>query len=194
MLIPTVIEKSRGGERAYDIYSRLLKDRIIFVSGDIEQHMANTIIAQMMFLEKESPTEDIQIFVNSYGGNLDSGLAIVDTMNFIQPNVTTTCVGVAASAGALILAAGEKGKRSALPNARVLIHQPLGGVQGQARDLDLYAKEILKQREQVNKLLASYTGRDAKQIEQDSDRDKWFSAKEAKTYGLIDKVVKAKRK
>lgn len=192
-LIPTVIEKTRAGERAYDIYSRLLKDRIVFVSGHVEQEMANTVIAQLLFLEKENPKEDIQMFVNTYGGDVTAGLAIVDTMRFIQPAVNTTCVGVAASMGSVILAAGAKGKRFALPNSRILIHQPLGGTEGQAQDIALYAEEILKTRKTINKLLSEFTGKTEKELEADSDRDKWFSAEEARKYGIIDKVVSKQR-
>lgn len=189
ILIPTVIEKERNGERAYDIYSRLLKDRIIFVTGTVEQHMANTIIAQLLFLEKENPKADIQMFVNSYGGEIDSGLAIIDTMNFIKPDISTICVGVAASMGSAILAAGTKGKRMSLPNSSIMIHQPVGGQKGQAKDIELYAVEIAKTRKKMEALLAEFTGQTAEQISKDSDRDRWFNAVEAKEYGLIDKVV-----
>lgn len=190
LLIPTVIEKERAGDRAYDIYSRLLKDRIIFVTGEIEQHMANTIIAQLLFLEKENPNADIQMFVNSPGGVIDAGLAIIDTMNYIKPSVSTIAVGVAASMGAVILTSGEKGKRLSLPNSRILIHQPLGGAQGQASDIEIQAKEILKLRDITSEILSTTTGKTQQQVKEDSDRDHWFSAKEAKAYGLIDRVVK----
>ena len=190
LLIPTVIEKERAGDRAYDIYSRLLKDRIIFVTGEIEQHMANTIIAQLLFLEKENPNADIQMFVNSPGGVIDAGLTIIDTMNYIKPSVSTIAVGVAASMGAVILTSGEKGKRLSLPNSRILIHQPLGGAQGQASDIEIQAKEILKLRDITSEILSTTTGKTQQQIKEDSDRDHWFSAKEAKAYGLIDRVVK----
>ncbi len=190
MLIPTVIEKERGGERAYDIYSRLLKDRIVFVSGEIETNMANTIIAQLLFLEKEDPKADIQMFINSQGGNIYAGMAIIDTMNYIKPNISTIAVGVAASFGAIILTCGTKGKRFALPNSKILIHQPLGGVEGQASDIEINAKEILSLKEKLNKILSKQTGQNIKQIEKDVDRDKYFTAEEAKEYGLIDKVVK----
>ena len=190
MLIPTVIEKDRGGERAYDIYSRLLKDRIIFLGGEIETNMANSIIAQLFFLEKESPDGDIQLFINSRGGEINAALAIVDTMNYISCDVSTIAVGSAMSAGALILALGAKGKRLALPNAEILIHQPLGGARGQASDIDIAAKNILQMRDKINKMLAKATGKSVKQVEQDSDRDRYFTAQEAKKYGLIDKVVK----
>jgi ATP-dependent Clp protease protease subunit len=189
-LIPTVIEKERGGERAYDIYSRLLKDRIIFVSGHIETGMANTVIAQLLFLEKENPQEDIQMFINSYGGQVTAGMAILDTMNYIKCDVATTAVGLAASMGTVLLSNGTKGKRFALPNSKIHIHQPLGGVEGQASDIAIEATEILKTREVLYKILAERTGKSMKQIEKDADRDKYFTAKEAKEYGLIDKVIR----
>ncbi len=189
MLIPTVIEKTHEGERAYDIYSRLLKDRIIFLSGDITTDNANTIIAQLLFLEKENSKEDIQIFVNSPGGEIDAGMAILDTMNYIKPNITTICVGMAASMASVILAGGEKGKRFALPNSKMLIHQPLWGAEGQASDIIIKAEEITKVRAKLYKLLAQYTNQPVKQIEKDADRDKYFTAEEAKKYGLIDKIV-----
>ncbi len=189
MLIPTVIEKTHEGERAYDIYSRLLKDRIIFLSGAITTNNANTIIAQLLFLEKENPKEDIQIFVNSPGGEVDAGMAILDTMNYVRPNITTICVGMAASMASVILAGGEKGKRFALPNSKMLIHQPLWGAEGQASDIIIRAEEITKVRAKLYKLLAQYTNQPVKQIEKDADRDKYFTADEAKKYGLIDKIV-----
>lgn len=189
-LIPTVIEKERDGERAYDIYSRLLKDRIVFVTDVIETNMANTIIAQLLFLEKENPKEDINIFVNSVGGQVTAGLAIVDTMNFISCEVSTTCVGIAASMGAVILASGAKGKRYSLPNSKILIHQPLGGVEGQASDILIEAEEILKTRDIIYKILSDASGQTVKQIQKDADRDKWMTSKEAKEYGLIDKIIK----
>lgn len=188
-LIPTVIEKERGGERAYDIYSRLLKDRIIFVSGHIETNMANTIIAQLLFLEKENPQEDIQMFVNSYGGQVTAGMAILDTMNYIKCDVSTIAVGLAASMGTVLLANGTKGRRFALPNSKIHIHQPLGGVEGQASDIAIEATEILRTREVLYKILSDRTGKAIKQIEKDADRDKYFTAKEAREYGLIDKVI-----
>ncbi len=188
-LIPTVIEKERGGERAYDIYSRLLKDRIIFVSGHIETNMANTIIAQLLFLEKENPQEDIQMFVNSYGGQVTAGMAILDTMNYIKCDVSTIAVGLAASMGTVLLANGTRGKRFALPNSKIHIHQPLGGVEGQASDIAIEATEILRTREVLYKILSDRTGKAIKQIEKDADRDKYFTAKEAREYGLIDKVI-----
>jgi len=190
MLIPTVIEKDREGERAYDLYSRLLKDRIIFVSGLINDELANIIIAQLLFLEKENDKEDIQMFVNTLGGNISSGLAIIDTMKYIKCDISTIAVGMAASMGSVILASGTKGKRFSLPNSKILIHQPLGGVQGQASDIAIEAEEILKMRSVLNKMLAKVTGQKVSQIEKDVDRDKYFTAKEAREYGLIDKVVR----
>jgi len=190
MLIPTVIEKDREGERAYDLYSRLLKDRIIFVSGLIDDDLANIIIAQLLFLEKESESEDIQMFVNTPGGHISSGLAIIDTMKYVNCDISTIAVGQAASMGSVILALGTKGKRYALPNSKILIHQPLGGVQGQASDIAIEAEEILKMKASLNKMLAKATGQKVSQIEKDVDRDKYFTAKEAKDYGLIDKVVR----
>jgi ATP-dependent Clp protease protease subunit len=188
-LIPTVIEKERGSERAYDIYSRLLKDRIVFVSGTITTDMANTVIAQLLFLEKENPKEDIQMFINSYGGEITAGMAIIDTMNYIKCDVSTIAVGLAASMGTVLLVSGTKGKRFALPNSKIHIHQPIGGVQGQASDIDIEAKEIIKTREALYKILANRTGKTPKQIEKDADRDKYFTAKEAQEYGIIDKVI-----
>jgi len=188
-LIPTVIEKERGGERAYDIYSRLLKDRIVFVSGTIGTDMANTVIAQLLFLEKENPQEDIQMFINSYGGEITAGMAIIDTMNYVKCDISTIAVGLAASMGTVLLVSGTKGKRFALPNSKIHIHQPIGGVQGQASDIAIEAKEIIKTRETLYKILANRTGKTAKQVEKDADRDKYFTAKEAKEYGIIDKVI-----
>jgi len=188
-LIPTVIEKERGGERAYDIYSRLLKDRIIFVSGHIETNMSNTVIAQLLFLEKENPDEDIQMFINSQGGQVTAGMAILDTMNYIKCDVSTIAVGLAASMGTVLLSSGTRGKRFALPNSKIHIHQPLGGVEGQASDIAIEAEEILKTRETLYKILSENTRQAIKQIEKDADRDKYFTAKEAKEYGLIDKVI-----
>jgi ATP-dependent Clp protease protease subunit len=190
MLIPTVIEKDREGERAYDLYSRLLKDRILFVSGPINDDLANIIIAQLLFLEKESESEDIQMFVNTPGGHIHSGLAIIDTMKYIKCDISTIAVGMAASMGSVILASGTKGKRFSLPNSKILIHQPLGGVEGQASDIAIEAEEILKMKDTLNSMLAKATGQTKSQIEKDVDRDKYFTAKEAKEYGLIDKVVK----
>ncbi|HKM19905.1 MAG TPA: ATP-dependent Clp protease proteolytic subunit [Candidatus Dojkabacteria bacterium] len=189
-LIPTVIEKEKGGERAYDIYSRLLKDRIVFVSDEIETNMANTIVAQLLFLEKEDPNADIQMFINSPGGYITAGMAIIDTMNYIKPDVSTTAVGLAASMGTMILINGAKGKRFALPNSKIHIHQPLGGAKGQASDIAIEAEEIMKIREQLYKMLSEKTGQSVAQITKDADRDKYFTAKEAKAYGLVDKIIR----
>lgn len=188
-LIPTVIEKEKGGERAYDIYSRLLKDRIVFVSDEIETNMANTIVAQLLFLEKEDPNADIQMFINSPGGYITAGMAIIDTMNYIKPDVSTTAVGLAASMGTMILINGAKGKRFALPNSKIHIHQPLGGAKGQASDIAIEAEEIMKIRELLYKMLSEKTGQSVAQITKDADRDKYFTAKEAKAYGLVDKII-----
>lgn len=194
VLIPTVIEKERNGERAYDIYSRLLKDRIVFVTDDIETHMANTIIAQLLFLEKENPKADIQMFINSPGGSIVAGMAIFDTMNHIKCDVSTIAVGYAASMGAFLLAGGTPDKRFALPNSRILIHQPLmQGLGGQASDIDIHAKEILKTKANMIKMFAKFTGQTEAQIEKDSDRDKYFTAAEAAKYGLVDKVIGVQR-
>ena len=189
MLIPTVIEKSQFGERAFDIYSRLLKDRIIFLGGGIDENVANIVIAQLLFLANEDPKKDIQLYVNSPGGHIKDGLAIIDTMNFIKPDVSTICVGMAASMGAVLLSAGEKGKRFALPNAEVMIHQPSGGAQGQATDIEIQAREILYLRERLNKILADRTGQSIETIAKDTDRDNFMSAEQAREYGLIDKVI-----
>ncbi|HOF78906.1 MAG TPA: ATP-dependent Clp protease proteolytic subunit [Candidatus Dojkabacteria bacterium] len=189
-LIPTVIEKDRDGERAYDIYSRLLKDRIIFVTGPIETEMANTVVAQLLFLEKENPKEDIQMFINSQGGQITAGMAILDTMNYIKCDISTIVVGLAASMGTVLLANGTKGKRFALPNSKIHIHQPIGGVEGQASDIAIEAEEILKTKRLLYEFLSERTGKSVKQIEKDADRDKYFTAKEAKEYGLIDKIIK----
>ncbi|MGI6443442.1 MAG: ATP-dependent Clp protease proteolytic subunit [Candidatus Dojkabacteria bacterium] len=189
-LIPTVIEKERGSERAYDIYSRLLKDRIVFVSDEIETNMANTIVAQLLFLEKEDPNADIQMFINSPGGYITAGMAIIDTMNYIKPDVSTTAVGLAASMGTMILINGAEGKRFALPNSKIHIHQPLGGAKGQASDIAIEAEEIMRIREQLYKMLSEKTGQSVAQITKDADRDKYFTAKEAKAYGLVDKIIR----
>ncbi len=189
-LVPMVVEKSQYGERAYDIYSRLLKERIIFLSGPIEEHTANLIVAQLLFLESEDPKKEIQFYINSPGGVVSAGLAILDTMNHIKPKVSTVCVGMAASAAAVLLSAGEKGKRFALPNAEVMIHQPWGGTQGQAADIEITAKHILGLRERLNKILAKNTGKPLAQIEKDVDRDFFMTAEEAKKYGVIDEVLK----
>jgi ATP-dependent Clp protease protease subunit len=194
MLIPTVIEKSQFGERAYDIYSRLLRDRIIFLGGPIDDHSANLIIAQLLFLESEDSKKDIFLYVNSPGGSVTSTLAIVDTMNHIRPDVATFCVGIAASGGAIVLSAGKKGKRYILPNAEVMIHQPLGGAEGQATDIAISAKHILKTKENLNKLLAKNTGRNLAQIEKDVERDFFMDAEEAKKYGIVDEIVTKSKK
>jgi len=189
MLIPTVIEKSQFGERAYDIYSRLLRDNIIFLSGEIDDHTANIVIAQMLFLESEDPKKDIHLYINSPGGYIHSGLAILDTMNHIKNEISTVCVGMAASMASVILSSGKKGKRFVLPNAEVMIHQPMGGAQGQASDIEISAKHILKSRETLNRIMAKNTGQTLSKIEKDMDRDFFMSAEEAKKYGIIDKVL-----
>ncbi len=189
MLIPTVIEKSQFGERAYDIYSRLLRERIIFLGGPIDDNVANIIIAQLLFLESEDPKKDISIYINSPGGSVSAAMAIYDTMNHVKPDIRTVCVGLAASAAAVLLSSGSKGKRFALPNAEVMIHQVMGGTEGQASDIEIAAKHILKTKENLNKILAKNTGKTADQVEKDSDRDKYMSADEAKKYGLIDEVM-----
>lgn len=188
-LVPMVIETTGRGERAYDIYSRMLKERIIFLVGPIEDHMANLVVAQLLFLESENPDKDIHIYVNSPGGAVTAGLAIYDTMQFITPDVSTMCVGQAASMGALILAGGAKGKRYALPHARMMVHQPSGGFQGQATDIDIQAREILRVRERLNQILVKHTGQDIKRIEQDTERDNFMESAEAAAYGLIDAVT-----
>ncbi len=190
VLVPMVIEKTQGGERAFDIYSRLLKERIIFVTGPIEDHMANLIVAQLLFLEAEDPKKDISIYINSPGGSVSAGLGIVDTMNHIKPDVSTVCVGIAASMGSIILSQGTKGKRYALPNAEVMIHQPWGGAQGQASDIEITARHILKTRDRLNKMLAKATNKKLSEIEKDTDRDFFMDAEEAKKYGIIDAVHK----
>lgn len=189
-LVPMVVEKSQFGERAYDIYSRLLKERIVFLGGAIDDDVANLVIAQLLFLEAEDPKKDISLYINSPGGSVTAGLAILDTMNHVKPAVSTVCVGIAASAAAVILAAGEKGKRHALPNAEVMIHQPWGGAQGQATDIEITAKHIIATREKLNKILAKATGQSLDKIAKDVDRDYFMSADEAKKYGLIDEVYK----
>ena len=184
-----VIEQTPRGERAFDIYSRLLKDNIIFAVGSIEDHMANLIIAQMLFLESENPSKDVSLYINSPGGSITSGLSIYDTMQFIKPDVSTICVGQAASMGAILLAGGTKGKRYSLPNSRVMIHQPISGFQGQASDIDIQAKEILKLRQRLNEILSTHTGKSEQQIASDTDRDNFMKASEALEYGLIDTVL-----
>lgn len=191
-LVPMVIEQTSRGERSYDIYSRLLKERVIFLVGQVEDHMANLIVAQMLFLESENPEKDIHLYINSPGGSVTAGMAIYDTMRFIKPNVSTMCIGQAASMGSFLLSAGEKGKRFALPNSRIMIHQPLGGFQGQASDFEIHAKEILGIKDKLNKALAEHTGQPLEQIEQDTDRDNFMSASEATEYGLVDKVLEAR--
>ncbi len=188
-LIPTVIEKSQFGERAYDIYSRLLHERIVFLGGHIDDDVANIVIAQLLFLQSEDPKKDISLYINSPGGSVTAGLAILDTMNHIKPNVSTVCVGMAASAAAVILSAGEKGKRFVLPNSEIMIHQPWGGTEGQASDIEIRAKHIIKTREALNKILAKNTGQPLHQIEKDVDRDYFMFAEEAKKYGIIDKIL-----
>ncbi len=187
-LVPMVIEKTQGGERAFDIFSRLLKERIIFITGPIEDHMANLVVAQLLFLESEDPKKDIYIYVNSPGGSVTAGLSIIDTMHHIKPDVSTVCVGMAASMGSLILSQGAKGKRFILPNAEVMIHQPSGGAYGQASDIDITAKHIIKTRDKLNKMLARATGQKLAKIEQDVDRDFFMDADEAKAYGIVDKI------
>ncbi|MEA3302554.1 MAG: ATP-dependent Clp endopeptidase proteolytic subunit ClpP [Pseudomonadota bacterium] len=188
-LIPMVVEQSARGERAYDIYSRLLKERVIFIVGAIEDHMANVIVAQLLFLESENPDKDIHLYINSPGGSVTAGLAIYDTMQFVRPHVSTMCIGQAASMGALLLAAGEHGKRYSLPHSRTMIHQPLGGFQGQATDIEIHAREILAVRERLNGILAKHTGQSLEKIADDTERDNFMSAEESVEYGLIDRVL-----
>ncbi|WP_071026430.1 ATP-dependent Clp endopeptidase proteolytic subunit ClpP [Peptoniphilus raoultii] len=191
-LVPMVIEQTNRGERSYDIYSRLLKDRIIFASGEVNDAMADLIVAQLLFLESEDPNKDIQLYINSPGGSVSAGLAIYDTMQYIKPDVSTICIGMAASMGAILLAAGAKGKRFALPNSDVMIHQPSGGTQGMASDIQITAEKILKTRKSLNKILAKATGQSLEKIEKDVDRDFWLDAEEAKVYGIIDKVIETR--
>lgn len=190
-LVPTVIEQSGRGERAFDIYSRLLKERIIFLVGPVDDHTANLVVAQLLFLESENPDKDIYFYINSPGGSVTAGMSIYDTMKFIKPDVQTLCLGQAASMGAFLLSAGTKGKRFALPNSRVMIHQPLisGGLGGQASDIEIHARELLKLKEKLNKILADHTGKSIEEVERDTDRDNFMSAQEAMEYGLIDKVI-----
>ncbi len=192
MLIPTVIEKSQFGERAYDIYSRLLKERIIFLGGPIDDYVANLVIAQLLFLESEDNKKDVSLYINSPGGSVTSTLAMLDTMSHIKPDVATVCVGIAASGAAILLSAGAKGKRFALPNSEVMIHQPWGGAQGQATDIEITAKQILKTRDKLNQILAEQTGQSLEKIKKDVDRDYFMSAEEAKKYGIIDKIHQPK--
>src|SRR5699024_10409707 len=188
-LVPMVVEQSARGERSFDIFSRLLRERVIFLTGKVEDHMANLIVAQLLFLEAENPDKDIHLYINSPGGSVSAGLAIFDTMNFIKPEVSTICMGGAYSMGSFLLAAGEKGKRYALANSRVMIHQPSGGAQGQATDIEINAREILKTRARLNEILAERTGQPVEKIEKDVERDYWLDAKEAKEYGLVDEVL-----
>ena len=188
-LVPMVVEQTSRGERAYDIYSRLLKDRLVFIVGPIEDNVANLIVAQLLYLESENPDKDVHLYINSPGGSVTAGLAIYDTMQFIKPDVSTMCVGQAASMGALLLSGGQKGKRYCLPHTRVMIHQPLGGFQGQATDIDIHAREILSARERLNQILAKHTGQPIDKIRQDTERDHFLGAEEARTYGLIDDVL-----
>ena len=189
MLIPTVIEKSQFGERAYDIYSRLLNERIIFLGGPIDDNVANLVIAQLLYLDHQDSKKDIYLYINSPGGSVNAGLAIIDTMNFIKSNVSTICVGIAASMGALILSCGQKGKRFSLPNSEVMIHQVMGGAEGQASDIAINAKHIIRTKETLNKMLAHNTGRKISEVEKDSDRDYWMSSEEARKYGIIDDII-----
>ena len=188
-LVPMVVEQTARGERSYDIYSRLLKDRVIFMTGQVEDHMANLVVAQMLFLESENPDKDIHLYINSPGGSVTAGLSIYDTMQFIKPDVSTMCIGQAASMGAMLLAGGAKGKRLALPHSRMMIHQPSGGAQGQASDIEIQANEIIKLRLNLNVLLAEHTGKSVEAIAEDTERDNFMSADEAQEYGLVDKVI-----
>ena len=192
-LVPMVVEQSARGERAYDIYSRLLKERLIFLVGPVDDNVANLIVAQLLFLESENPDKDIHLYINSPGGSVTAGLAIYDTMQYIKPHVSTMCVGLAASMGALLLAGGENGKRFCLPHSRIMIHQPLGGFQGQASDVDIHAREILHARERLNAILSKHTGQPIKKVEQDTERDKFLGEDEAKAYGLIDGVLERRK-
>jgi ATP-dependent Clp protease, protease subunit len=187
-MVPIVIEQSGRGERAYDIYSRLLRDRVVFVVGPINEQTANLVVAQLLFLESENPDKDISLYINSPGGSVSAGLAIYDTMQFVKPDISTICIGMAASMGAFLLAAGQKGKRYSLPNSRIMIHQPLGGVQGQAADIEIHAKEILYLRERLNRILAERTGQSEEKIARDTDRDNFMSGEDAVSYGLVDKI------
>jgi ATP-dependent Clp protease, protease subunit len=192
-LVPIVVEQTGRGERAYDIYSRLLKDRIVFIGTPIDDMVANLVIAQMIFLEGEDPDRDINLYIHSPGGLVTAGLAIYDTMQFVKPDVATLCMGQAASMGAVLLAAGAKGKRSVLPNSRIMVHQPLGGTQGQTTDIEIYTREMVKMREQLNGILAKHTGRPLEQIEKDTDRNYFMSAEDAKAYGIVDEIIEKRR-
>lgn len=189
ILVPMVVEQTNRGERAYDIYSRLLKDRIVFIGSSIDDHVANLVIAQMLFLEAEDPEKDVSLYINSPGGSITSGMAIFDTMNYIRPDVSTICVGLAASMAAFLLAAGAKGKRFALPHSEIMIHQPMGGAQGQAVDIEIHTKRILRIRHELNTILAEITGKPLEQIERDTDRDHFMTPEEARDYGLVDRVI-----
>ena len=191
-LVPMVVEQSARGERAYDIYSRLLKERVIFLVGPVEEQVANLIVAQLLFLESENPDKEISLYINSPGGVVTAGMAIYDTMQFIKPAVSTLCIGQACSMGALLLAGGAKGKRHVLPNSRVMIHQPLGGYQGQATDIEIHTKEILELRDRLNKILAYHTGQDIEKISRDTDRDNFMGAKEARDYGIVDSILESR--
>ena len=193
-LVPMVVEQTPRGERAFDIYSRLLKERVIFITGPIEDYMANLIVAQLLFLEAENPDKDINIYINSPGGSITSGMSIYDTMTYIKPDISTLCIGQAASMGAILLAGGTSGKRFALPNSRIMIHQPLGGFQGQASDFEIHAKEILSMKKKLNEILAFHTGKEVDQLEKDTERDNFMNGEEAKEYGLIDKVISEREK
>jgi ATP-dependent Clp protease protease subunit len=193
-LVPMVVEQTSRGERAYDIYSRLLKERVVFIVGNIEDQVANLVVAQLLFLESENPDKDIHLYINSPGGSVSAGLAIYDTMQFVRPEVSTMCVGQAASMGALLLAGGAKGKRYCLPHSRIMIHQPLGGFQGQATDVDIHAREILKARERLNEIFAKHTGQPLDKIQHDTERDYFMSAEEAMSYGLVDDVLKERKR
>lgn len=191
-LVPMVVEQTARGERSYDIYSRLLKERVIFLVGQVEDHMANLVVAQLLFLEAENPDKDIHLYINSPGGSVTAGLAVYDTMQFVKPDVSTMCIGQAASMGAFLLAAGAKGKRYCLPNARTMIHQPSGGAQGQASDISIHAEEILKIRARLNNIMAHHTGQPVEDVARDTERDRFMSAEESKAYGLVDEVISAR--
>ena len=193
-LVPMVVEQTPRGERAFDIYSRLLKERVIFITGPIEDHMANLVVAQLLFLEAENPEKDINIYINSPGGSVTSGMSIYDTMSYIKPDISTLCIGQASSMGAILLTGGTKGKRFALPNSRIMIHQPLGGFQGQATDIEIHAQEILKIRTKLNEILSHHSGKDIEKVTQDTERDNFMSGEEAVKYGLIDKVIDKRSK
>ena len=193
-LVPMVVEQTPRGERAFDIYSRLLKERVIFITGPIEDHMANLVVAQLLFLEAENPEKDINIYINSPGGSVTSGMSIYDTMSYIKPDISTLCIGQASSMGAILLTGGTKGKRFALPNSRIMIHQPLGGFQGQATDIEIHAQEILKIRTKLNEILSHHSGKDIEKVTQDTERDNFMSGEEAVKYGLLDKVIDKRSK